>query len=75
MARQRKNPIRISRDVQHEIIQAYLSTGVPKSQLWQQFTGRKGEDHGQILRWMRQLGYLANKVSAKPVVLLPMSKK
>lgn len=40
----------------HFIIQEVLSTGCTKRDIWEKYTGDK-EDHGQILRWMRQLGY------------------
>ena len=40
----------------HFIIQELLSTGCTKVHIWEKYTG-KTEEHGHILRWMRQLGY------------------
>jgi hypothetical protein len=40
----------------HFIIQELLSTGSTKAQIWEKYTGQI-EEHGQLLRWMRQLGY------------------
>jgi len=41
---------------QHKIIQEYLTTCCSKQEIWEKYTGELIE-HGQILRWMRQLGY------------------
>lgn len=75
MGRQMKQREFIDKAVQHTMIEVYLSTGIPKSYIWQLFTGRSGEDHGQILYWMRQLGYVAERINTKPVALVSMSKK
>ena len=40
----------------HFIIQELLSTGSTKAQIWEKYTGQI-EEHGQLLRWMRKLGY------------------
>lgn len=40
----------------HEIIQEYLKTGCTKVETWKKYTGQM-EEHGQLLRWMRELGY------------------
>jgi hypothetical protein len=40
----------------HQIIQELLSTGCTKAQIWEKYTGQN-EEHGQLLRWMRKLGY------------------
>lgn len=40
----------------HLIIQEVLETGCTKREIWEKYTG-KVEEHGQILRWMRRLGY------------------
>lgn len=40
----------------HFIIQEYLKAGCTKVEIWQKHTGHT-EEHGQILRWMRKLGY------------------
>lgn len=40
----------------HFIIQELLSTRCTKAQIWEKYTGQL-EEHGQLLRWLRQLGY------------------
>ncbi len=47
------------------IIEEYLREGGSKSAIWYKYTGDKDE-HGAILKWMRQLGYQA---PYKPVFL------
>lgn len=41
---------------QHQIIQELISSGCTKQEIWQKYTGEE-EEHGQLLRWMRKLGY------------------
>ena len=43
----------------HHIIQELLSSGCTKREIWEKYTGQE-EEHGQLLRWMRQLGYDAS---------------
>jgi len=45
-----------SKAEKHFIIQELLSTACTKSQIWKKYTGQL-EEHGQLLRWMRELGY------------------
>ena len=45
-----------SRVQQHQIVQDYLTSSLSKREIWEKYTGEK-EEHGQILRWMRQFGY------------------
>lgn len=40
----------------HCIIQEYLQTQCTKQSLWYKYTGQ-AEEHGQIVKWMRKLGY------------------
>ena len=40
----------------HQIIQEMLSTQATKQAIWKKYTGRE-EEHGKIIKWMRQLGY------------------
>jgi hypothetical protein len=40
----------------HHILQELLSSGCSKREIWEKYTGQP-EEHGQLLRWMRQLGY------------------
>jgi hypothetical protein len=46
----------ISWQEREAIIQEYLSGKSTKTEIWKKHTGHKKE-HGQILKWMRQLGY------------------
>jgi transposase-like protein len=42
------------------IIEDYLQSGLTKREIWEKYTGRKAE-HGSILRWMYEYGYLSQK--------------
>lgn len=50
------------------IVEEYLNSGKTKAAIWRHHTGEK-QERGQLLRWMRQLGYLDNTVSEKIVPL------
>lgn len=41
---------------QHAIIQEMISNGLSKKEIWKKYTGQE-EEHGQLLRWMKKLGY------------------
>jgi hypothetical protein len=45
-----------SRVQKHQIVQDYLTSSLSKREIWEKYTGEK-EEHGQILRWMRQFAY------------------
>ena len=49
---------------QHLIIQEMLDNGCSKKAIWKKYTGQQ-EEHGQLLRWMKKLGY--------PIVGRPIS--
>jgi hypothetical protein len=49
----------------HFIIQELLSTGCTKAQIWEKYTGQL-EEHGQLLRWLRQLGYDSSIKTRRP---------
>lgn len=56
-----KKNIRKARNVfteteRHQIIQDLMSTRSTKVEIWKKYTGEE-EEHGQILNWMRKLGY------------------
>ncbi len=52
-----EHPNKYFSDVEkHFIIQDLLSSKCPKRDIWKKHTGQE-EEHGQILRWMRKLGY------------------
>lgn len=47
----------------HLIIEDFLSSGLTKREIWYKYTGQV-EEHGQLLCWMRKLGY---EVSAQEI--------
>ena len=49
----------------HFIIQELLATGCTKAQIWEKYTGQL-EEHGQLLRWIRQLGYDTSTKTRRP---------
>ena len=49
----------------HFIIQELLSTKCTKAQIWEKYTGQL-EEHGQLLRWMKQLGYNTSIKTRRP---------
>ena len=60
----------------HRIIRELISTGCTKASIWEKYTGKK-EEHGQLLRWMQQLGYDTGIRTRKPTIVpsySPMSK-
>ena len=55
----------------HRIINEFLKGGILKSELWMKYAGHSDE-HGCILRWMRQLGYASKyekEIQPKSVIL------
>jgi hypothetical protein len=42
----------------HQIIKEMLSSNCTKAGIWRKYTGQ-AEEHGLLLKWMRQLGYPA----------------
>jgi transposase len=61
----------------HKIIQELISTGCTKTEIWKKYTGRD-QEHGRILRWMKQLGYDTDIVRIRPNIvsnLYPMPRK
>lgn len=57
-----------------EIIRAYQEGSKSKQQIWQEFTGEPVEK-GQILKFMRQLGYLGEGSTKKPLTFYMEDKK
>lgn len=55
-------------DEKHKIIQELISTQCTKVELWEKYTG-KDEEHGRILRWMRQLGYNTGINARRPNIV------
>lgn len=54
-----------SESEKHFIIKELLSTKCTKAQIWEKYTGQL-EEHGQLLRWMRQLGYDTSIKTRRP---------
>lgn len=51
-----KEPSQFSWEERKMIVEEYLHTGCRKNEIWRKYTGRK-EEKGNLLRWMRHLGY------------------
>jgi len=49
----------------HHIIQEMLSSNCSRAEIWRKYTGQC-EEHGFLLRWMRQLGYPAELTGRRP---------
>jgi hypothetical protein len=45
-----------SEEEKHHILQDLISSKCTKREIWEKYTGHE-EEHGQLLRWMRKLGY------------------
>jgi transposase len=63
-------------DEKHVIIQDYLKGGKSKDDIWRKYTGKA--DHGHLLSWMRDLGYLTTTQQILPKLALngyDMAKK
>ncbi len=61
----------------HQIIQELLSSQCTKVEIWEKYTGEE-EEHGQLLRWMKALGYNTGIRTRRPNIvsnLYAMSKK
>jgi hypothetical protein len=52
----------------HHIIQELLTTGCSKAEIWEKYTGAE-EEHGQLLKWMRKLGYLTGVKKRRPTIV------
>jgi transposase len=61
----------------HKIIRELISTRCTKVAIWEKYTGEE-EEHGQMLLWMRQLGYSTGIKTRKPDIvpnLYPMAQR
>ncbi len=58
---QSKSGLKTSKDFswseREMIIKDYLSSGQTKQAIWEKYSGQL-EEHGQLIKWMRQLGYV-----------------
>ena len=69
--------LKLSEAEKRHIIEDYLQSGLSKSAIWEKYTGHK-EDHGRIVRWMREYGYLCKHEKKKITFVslnLPMDKQ
>ena len=66
-----KVPLYFSEFEKREIINEFLKGGRTKVEIWRQYTGYQ-EEHGQILRWMRKLGYIENIIPSRSLYLPDM---
>jgi hypothetical protein len=63
----------ISESERRKIIEEYLTSGQSKQAVWERHTGQSRE-RGQLLRWMRKLGYPDDR-SENFVPLVAMAKE
>ena len=69
-----KRPSEFTLSERQQIVEEYLLTKCKKRDIWEKYTGEK-EEHGQILRWMRQLGYeIEPKYSKLAINKLPQGR-
>ena len=54
-----------SDEEKHLIIQELLSCRKTKREIWEKYTGEE-EERGQLLRWMRKLGYNTDVITRRP---------
>ncbi len=54
-----------SDEEKHFIIKELLSSKCTKREIWEKYTGQE-EEHGQLLRWMRNLGYNTGIKTRRP---------
>lgn len=52
----------------HAIIQELLATKCTKVAIWEKYTGQS-EEHGQILNWMKKLGYVTGIPIRRPNIV------
>ena len=64
----------ISETKRREIIVEYLTGDETRRAVWKRYTGQSKE-RGQLLRWMRKLGYIDKSQKENVVPLIAMSQK
>lgn len=64
----RKRGKYFSIEERHSMIQEFIQTGCTKQQIWQKYTGQPDE-HGQLLKWMRMLGYNSSEKIRRPNIV------
>lgn len=77
-----RSPSSFNWNEREAIVKEYISSRCTKVEIWRKYTGLK-EEHGELLRWMRTLGYAPAKLSStrkslslilKPSVILEESQ-
>jgi transposase len=58
----------LSWEEREAMIKEYLTGQYSKIELWKKYTGQETE-HGQLLNWMRKLGYISEDKKSRPVKL------
>ncbi|MEB2787396.1 hypothetical protein [Algoriphagus persicinus] len=58
----------LSWEEREAMIKEYLTGQYLKNELWKKYTGQDKE-HGQLLEWMRKLGYISDDRKPRPVNL------
>jgi len=61
----------------HHILHDYFTSGMSKQAIWEKYVGNKNE-HGALLKWMRQLGYEVetdNAIFVPKIKLMPNIKE
>ena len=53
------------------MVEDYLNGGLSKAEIWRRYTGRT-EEHGKIIKWMRQFGYLERTLPSEALSLAIM---
>ena len=63
----------LSWDERVEMIEEYLAGGYTKQAIWEKYTGQKKE-HGDMLYWMRKLGYIQAENTTQRRKFVPFPK-
>ena len=70
----RKTTRVFSKEDRCKIIEDYLSCDYSKKEIWEKYTGEK-EEHGQLLRWIKEYGYVDKKRSIFATNTIDMKKE
>ena len=74
MKPERQQRIYLTDDQKHTMSREMLAGGLTKNEICKKYTGRE-DDHGHIIRWMRELGYMSNERSRFVSNSLQMKEK
>ena len=62
---------RFEESTKRQMVEDYLNGGLSKAEIWRRYTGRT-EEHGKIIKWMRQFGYLERTLPSAALSLAIM---